>query len=566
MADEPVEELGDLARGTPAARASICAERLGQAVRDLHVPAPQLPQQLHVVVAGHAERRARARPCPSPAAARRAMSGPRSTRSPTKTRLAARRVARRRPAGRRRRARPRSRARSSSVSQLVAAAVHVADDVERPVLVPAVVPERLPLDRRPRRPPPATSSTKTWRKPSRSQAAQRPRAAAPSGWRTTCGPKSRSGRPRLRSWQSSLRQVEDDRDRQAVVLAGQRDERLAGLRLDVGGVDHRQPARAPAACAAMKCSTSKASVGRRLVVLVVGDQPAADVRREHLGRLEVLARERATCPSRTAPIEDDERELGDRRASSCVSAIASNTAICVGGADLRVLRPDRQEARPRSRSARRRRSAQSWNSRARPLEAVVAVAELPGRQRLEAHVVLGVRRRHDDRRRPGALEHARARTRRSRGGSRCSITSTTAAASKPGEPRVAVGERRRGAAGPARAAARRSRSSCSRSRGDLERAMRHVDADDLARTAAPSSSARSSLPSPQPRSSTRFAPLACERRDDRAEPLLVQAAAAPRRASSSASRGLAAPRRGRVLVLDQPRERLARRAPRWCLR
>ena len=44
-----------------------------------------------------------------------------------------------------------------------------------------------------------------------------------------------------------LRQVEDDRDRQAVVLPGQRDQRLAGLGLDVGRVDRPSAARRPAA-------------------------------------------------------------------------------------------------------------------------------------------------------------------------------------------------------------------------------------------------------------------------------------------------------------------------------
>ena len=46
------------------------------------------------------------------------------------------------------------------------------------------------------------------------QTAQRALAAASAGGGSTCGPKSRSGRAALRSWQTSLRQVEHDRDRQ----------------------------------------------------------------------------------------------------------------------------------------------------------------------------------------------------------------------------------------------------------------------------------------------------------------------------------------------------------------
>ncbi len=113
VADQAVDEPLGLGRGTPSGSAASCAERLGQPVADLHVAAAQRPDQLVLVVAGHAERVARGRPCPSPAAARRACRD--------RGRPGRRRRPRVRPgwlapaAAAGRRARRRSRARPSSV-------------------------------------------------------------------------------------------------------------------------------------------------------------------------------------------------------------------------------------------------------------------------------------------------------------------------------------------------------------------------------------------------------------------------------------------------------------------
>ena len=120
-------------------------ERVGQAVRDLHVAAVQLAHQLDVVVAGHGQRDAVARPSASPGAACRECAAP------------GRRGRRGRwPCDLSGWLRPRPVAvgldppaeRRQQLDQLVVAAVDVADDVERAVLVLAVVPERLALDRR----------------------------------------------------------------------------------------------------------------------------------------------------------------------------------------------------------------------------------------------------------------------------------------------------------------------------------------------------------------------------------------------------------------------------------
>ena len=74
----------------------------------------------------------------------------------------------------------------------------------------------------------------------------------------TCGPNSVG--PRLVAVVAErLRQVEDDGDRQAVVLPRQCNQRLARFGLHVGRIDDGQLARGEP-LGAMKCSTSKASL------------------------------------------------------------------------------------------------------------------------------------------------------------------------------------------------------------------------------------------------------------------------------------------------------------------
>ena len=106
-----------------------------------------------------------------------------------------------------------------------------------------------------------------------------------------------------------LRQVEHDGYRQAVVLPGELDERLASLGLHVRGIDDREPPqRQPLGGDEPQ---HLESLNRdRLVVLVVADHGPAGVGREDLGRLEVPARERALARSAGAN-QDDEAEAGD---------------------------------------------------------------------------------------------------------------------------------------------------------------------------------------------------------------------------------------------------------------
>ncbi len=169
------------------------------------------------------------------------------------------------------------------------AAVHVADDVERACLVPQVAVQPGPADggggdllggvqhvhgAEPFAAKPAQPAAEL-----AALAAEHVRAEVPV---------RPAGVP-LRT--ELFRQVEHDRGRQHVVLAGQHDQLAAGFGLHVGGVDDGQAAGLEALAGDELQHLER---GRRggLVVLVVGDQAAAEVRGDHLGRPEVRPGER----------------------------------------------------------------------------------------------------------------------------------------------------------------------------------------------------------------------------------------------------------------------------------
>ncbi len=105
-----------------------------------------------------------------------------------------------------------------------------------------------------------------------------------------------------------LRHVQHDRVHEHVVALGQLDELPAGLPLDVGGVhDGEQPSAQPGADDVVQ--HVEGVRGRLLVVLVVGDQAPAEVRGDHLGRLEVPAGERRLAAARHAH-QQHERQPG----------------------------------------------------------------------------------------------------------------------------------------------------------------------------------------------------------------------------------------------------------------
>ena len=94
-----------------------------------------------------------------------------------------------------------------------------------------------------------------------------------------------------------LRHVEHDRDREQIVFPGELDERASRLALHVGRVHHREP-RLRQTTAGDEVQDRERVHGRALVVLIVGDQAATEVRGDHLRRREVPARERALARAR----------------------------------------------------------------------------------------------------------------------------------------------------------------------------------------------------------------------------------------------------------------------------
>src|SRR5262249_16274513 len=106
-----------------------------------------------------------------------------------------------------------------------------------------------------------------------------------------------------------LRQVEDDGDGNTVVLARESDERLARRGLDVGRVEEGEGGSGKP-LGGNVVQDVKGVLRRRLAVLVVRDEPPAEVRREHLRRLEVRPG-KGRLPGARGADQDDERELGD---------------------------------------------------------------------------------------------------------------------------------------------------------------------------------------------------------------------------------------------------------------
>ncbi len=305
VADQPVDEGRHLRDERRVLRLQL-GDGLRQAVGQRDVAPAQPAQQLLLVVAGHADAR-----CPPPTIpiTRRSTpgeSGPRSTRSPTKT--AVRPSGCRAPTGR-----PSVVALQLPAEpqqqrlQLGPAAVDVADDVERPVQLPPVVVEPLVPDRggvdllcavqdvHLAEALPGQLPVRPAQVPL--HAGQHP--AVECAVRPGLGPL-----PGQR-----LRHVQHDRHRQYVVLARHLHQGGAGVRLQVGGVHDRQPARAQPL--ARDVVQHVEGLRRRgLVVLVVGDHRPERVGGEHLRGGEVLAGERRLAGAGDAD-QDHQRQFGD---------------------------------------------------------------------------------------------------------------------------------------------------------------------------------------------------------------------------------------------------------------
>ena len=224
------------------------------------------------MVAGHAERRAVERPCSAPAGPRRGCAGRgprgRRRRPPCGPRGGRRRARSRGTARRGVRPRPRSRAAPSSSSS------SSQQPWTSPMMSNGPCSSRRSFQSGTRSTVAASTSsgvsrTKTCRKPSL-RSPRSDRRSCDVWLRTTCGPKSRSGRGPVPLVADPLGQVEHDGHRQAVILPGQLDQRLAGLGLDVGGVDDRQPPQGQP-LAGDEPEHLEGVLGDGLVVLVVAD-------------------------------------------------------------------------------------------------------------------------------------------------------------------------------------------------------------------------------------------------------------------------------------------------------
>ena len=185
----------------------------------------------------------------------------------------------------------------------------IADDVERAVLVSLVVPQRNSLDDRrldllgrvEHEDVPEALSLKPPQRPPelRLLIADDVRAEVPIGSLAVA----------LQA--EFLGQVEHNRHRQAVILPGQLHQRLAGLGLDVGGVDHREPPQGQP-LPGDELEHLERLIRDHLVVLAVREHATTGIGREDLRRFEVPAGERALARPAGAD-QDDEAEAGDRK-------------------------------------------------------------------------------------------------------------------------------------------------------------------------------------------------------------------------------------------------------------
>ena len=178
---------------------------------------------------------------------------------------------------------------SEQLHEFIEAPMNIADDVERPVLVAEVRPERLPLDlhrlhllRRVEHIDVAkTFALKATNGPAHllmllphdmsAEIAVRP-AAIPLAAQL-------------------LRQPKDDSDRHCVIFTGDRNQRLPRLLLNVRRIDYCKAAQSKP-LSDDEVQDVECVLGRRLVIFIVADQPAAEVRRDHFRLKEVLGRKR----------------------------------------------------------------------------------------------------------------------------------------------------------------------------------------------------------------------------------------------------------------------------------
>ena len=314
VADQLIEEVADLSPELIGLGFEL-VQGVGQAVRDLDVSSLQLSHELDVVVARQADRRARL--------------GHGHHESEDRGRVWATVAVvtdEDRPA-------PIGRGDLDAVvghviaefaeqfGQLGVATVDVADHVKRAMLGTAVGPQRSTLDLG-RRHLAGRSENPHSPKPLPLQALQ---GLVQFGALVTDHVPSEvaTGPSPVALLADRLWHVEHDRDGEQVVLLGQLDQRTARRTLNVRGI-HDREAGLREATTGDELQHGECVGGGRLVVLVIGHQPAAEIRRDHLRRGEMRAGERALAAAR-GPDQDHEARVGK------VDPQRRNTAICVGG-------------------------------------------------------------------------------------------------------------------------------------------------------------------------------------------------------------------------------------------
>ena len=356
----------------------------------------------------------------------------------------------------------------------------VADDVERAGLVPEVVEQLLADDGRGCRSP----RRRAGRGPCGSPPCARPRSERRS-WsrcrRMTCGAEVAVG-PRGVALDAHRSRARRARSRPGSTSCARASATSCGAAsgCDVRRVDDGQPAGGEPLAGDVVQDVEGVPAGR-LVVLVVGDETAAEVAGEHLERARSARRANVDLPDPDTPTSTtrDSSGIGRLRVARHASLVMRHRVVAREDShlgrrpDLGVVGTDRQVAHGvavRRRDARRpRRGTRRGSTRTGGRGGAS-----PRRPGLVPHVVLDVRRGHDHRRRARAAPKTARSSAGSRDGSTCSMTSISTSGVVAGQPVVAVGQRRLEQARAGRAAGRGIRSRRSRRRGDLQRAVRHV--------------------------------------------------------------------------------------------
>src|SRR6266852_2003595 len=108
-----------------------------------------------------------------------------------------------------------------------------------------------------------------------------------------------------------FRQIEDDCNRDTVVLPGEFDNRLTRLGLDIRRIDHHEFSRRQT-LPGNEVQNLESILRRRLVILVIRNQPAAEIRRQNLRGSKMLPG-KARLPRPRGADQSDHRQFWNRQ-------------------------------------------------------------------------------------------------------------------------------------------------------------------------------------------------------------------------------------------------------------